>query len=337
MGHEMVRAHVPVTYMLRNARRLEDFKAGKMVVNRVENSHVSTTVSTAQCATVEQVKGDITDLVVATKAYQTVEALAPYVQKLSSNSNILFIHNGMGVIEECVARHWPNGKRRPRIYKAIVTHGAYKTLPSVINHVGLGRMVMADIGTKIEPINQEKRPNIPQFIEKMCQIRHLNASVVDYRRFLMEEIDKLVVNACVNPMTALMDCLNGDLLKSDKVLNIFDSIIWETLTAVKKEYLVELRAIPEASMLLDQQRLLQVVLDVIRVTKENSSSMREDVRSLNKTEIDYINGYVVGLGRKHGVNAHTNRMLVNMVKAKQTIEKGLERDAAQAMMWEGMI
>lgn len=322
VGHELVQAHHPVTYLLRNAKRLENFKSGKLVLNRVQNSQAKTSVSSVNCTTQETIQGGIKNLVVATKAYHTAEALAPYVKHLSNDSNILFIHNGMGVIEECMDKNWHNLQDRPNIYKAIVTHGAYKTSPNVVNHVGLGKMVIAGMGTEEQP----------EFIKNITEIPNLNAKFVSYNQFLMEEIDKLVVNACINPMTALMDCLNGDLLKGGRVLDIFDSIIWEAVAVIKKEYLVVLRAIPEASTLLDRKRLLSVVLDVINVTKLNSSSMREDIHSLNKTEIDYINGYVVRLGRKHGVNAHTNRMMSNMVKTKHSIEKGLEREAAEVLM-----
>ena len=53
---------------------------------------------------------------------------------------------------------------------------------------------------------------------------------------------------------------------------------------------------------------------VARNTARNTSSMRSDRRRGRPTEIDFINGYMVGRGHALGVDVPTNQMLTNRIK-----------------------
>ena len=54
--------------------------------------------------------------------------------------------------------------------------------------------------------------------------------------------------------------------------------------------------------------------DVARLTKENESSMLQDVKKGKKTEIDAINGAVAALGKKLGVETPVNGVLYALVR-----------------------
>jgi 2-dehydropantoate 2-reductase len=53
---------------------------------------------------------------------------------------------------------------------------------------------------------------------------------------------------------------------------------------------------------------------VCRKTAKNVSSMLQDVRKKRRTEIDAINGAIVAMGRKLGIDTPENRRLCNQVK-----------------------
>jgi 2-dehydropantoate 2-reductase len=52
-------------------------------------------------------------------------------------------------------------------------------------------------------------------------------------------------------------------------------------------------------------------------TPGNKSSLRVDIENSRPSEIDYINGAVVALGKKHGVAVPVNETLVKLVHARQ--------------------
>jgi 2-dehydropantoate 2-reductase len=46
----------------------------------------------------------------------------------------------------------------------------------------------------------------------------------------------------------------------------------------------------------------------------NFSSMYQDIMKQKKTEIDFLNGKIVELGKKHGIPTHINAFLVGLIK-----------------------
>lgn len=61
-------------------------------------------------------------------------------------------------------------------------------------------------------------------------------------------------------------------------------------------------------------RLLERVLAVARETRENTSSMLQDVMGGRRTEVGWINGFVVREGRRLGVEVGVNERLVALVE-----------------------
>lgn len=279
----------------------------------------------------------ITQMIVATKAYATKKALAPYVPQMGIHTDLLILQNGMGMAASLRNAFWPDANKAPRIFQAVTTHGAYKATPTEIHHVGFGSIHIAELPTSVGPdgtvhyrefannrVGSNKEMTDSPLVNSMIQCESLQVKCLPYNQFLLRQMEKFVVNVCVNPLTALLDCLNGDLLYGAMTTQIMERVIKETVACFWAEY-PELVNIPEAYTALEQKRLLSVVLDVCKLTAQNSSSMREDVRSLSQTEIESLNGYVVRLGYKHRIGTQTNRILQNMVRDKMQIEQEKER------------
>lgn len=308
-------------------------KGSQLVLDRIDHyGNKKRTVSSIQGLTTDQLfNGSITkidNLILATKCHKSFSAIAPYTKFLHKDSNVLFIQNGMGLMELIEEQFWPSQMvPRPNFYKAIITHGAYKSSPAVINHVGLGNMMISRY-----PRNAFDNEEVPPMINMMLETPTLNAGYIEnYNEFKLRELEKLAVNCCINPLTAIFDCLNGDLLQGNRVMNIMKSVLRELIMVVKKDN-PDLFNLPEASTSLSIDRLLEIVYEVATTTAKNSSSMREDMKAVGGTEIDFINGYICKLGRKHKIGTQTNNMLVWMVKSKSSIEKAIDDNYTKLML-----
>lgn len=286
----------------------------------------------------------ITDMVVATKTYSTMSALAPYVPLMTPETNLIFLQNGMGVVPTVIKELWQN-RPKPNVFHIISSHGAYKERINLTHHVGRGSLTISQIPTNTDGFtaadadsssssessatmpSSATSPNeeLPKVIQALLSSPNLNASMMKYPDFLVAQMEKLVVNACINPLTAMMDCENGDLLLSPQCTIMIKKVIAECVACFRCESAV-FEAVPEASTILSPDRLLLCVLEVCRKTAKNSSSMREDIRNLKTTEIDAINGYVTSLGSKHNVSTALNRALYAMIVAKKQI--GSAKEAA---------
>lgn len=338
LAHELYRAfpeQILPTLLMRNRTRLNHYNedGAEITVVRDQGGNINSHKLALPAAIKQNIIGDdkeiIENLVVSTKLYQTEAALEPYIPHLSSKSNILLLQNGMGMASHLIDRYWPDFHERPSIFQAISTHGAYKPSPSVIHHVGHGALSISYIPKLVDL--PSKKVEIPEFINLILQTESLNASYLEYNQFILIQMEKLVVNSCINPLTAILDCFNGDLLYGAKVIPIMKRIIKEAIDVFFAEYRI-LAEIPEAKTFLNEERLLQSVLSICKLTAQNSSSMREDVKHLNPTEIDWINGYLVKMGKKHRIATPFNKMMMNMVKNKLSIEKAVDNNSANLII-----
>lgn len=126
---------------------------------------------------------------------------------------------------------------------------------------------------------------------------------------------KLVINAAINPLTALLRVPNGELLERPTARELM-------LAAVR-----EAAAVAAArGIRLPYDDPSATVEAVARRTAANRSSMLQDVTRGAPTEIDAINGAVVRAGEQAGVSTPVNRVLWQLVKglsASPPIEIGV--------------
>ncbi len=115
-----------------------------------------------------------------------------------------------------------------------------------------------------------------------------------------EEWNKLVVNCVINPLTAILKVRNNEI----------------GVTSLKE---IRHRIIEECSLVAEAERIhLENSLgdEIDRKIRgyTNYSSMYQDVVKCKKTEIDFLNGKIVELGRKHRIQTPVNETLVGLIR-----------------------
>ena len=115
---------------------------------------------------------------------------------------------------------------------------------------------------------------------------------------------KGVINASINPLTAILKCLNGELLEDEGVLGISHLACDEAVAVAEG---IGVRLSPG-----DQ---FEKVKEVMRATAQNRSSMLQDLERGKRTEIDEINGEIVRRAGLMGVPVPVNRTLWMLVRA----------------------
>ena len=115
---------------------------------------------------------------------------------------------------------------------------------------------------------------------------------------------KLVINAAINPLTALLKVPNGDLLEIPPARKMMNLVTIET---------ADVASALEISLPFSDP--VSAVESVALRTASNYSSMYKDVSRGSQTEIDAINGAIVRIGETAGASVDFNRMLWLLVKA----------------------
>ncbi|MCS7106844.1 MAG: 2-dehydropantoate 2-reductase [Acidilobaceae archaeon] len=113
---------------------------------------------------------------------------------------------------------------------------------------------------------------------------------------------KLAANAIINPITALVSSENYVVL--EPMLRPLVECVAEEVRMVAQASGVELPEDP-----------VEYTLRIAERTRNNRSSMLQDLESGRRTEIEEINGYVVQVASRLGVEARCNRTLLMLLKA----------------------
>ncbi|EMP56501.1 2-dehydropantoate 2-reductase [Marinobacter santoriniensis NKSG1] len=231
----------------------------------------------------------ISVLLVTTKAGDTFTALQGCISAIPAQTPIVLFQNGLGS-QQSVAEAWPS---RP-ILAASTTEGANRPTQERVIHAGLGE-------TWLGPLTGSGSARVGSVIQVLNQtglVLHAEENI------LTRLWDKLIVNAGINPFTAILDCPNGDLPESAFFQQHIGDLCREMAILVAAD--TDRHPSPEA--------LQERIRDVVTKTARNTSSMRADVMRGKPTEIDFINGYLVSLGKKLGIPTPVNQLLTEQVK-----------------------
>jgi len=203
----------------------------------------------------------------------------------SGNTLFISLQNGFGSYEYMEELFTPY-----RVACGVVRIGAQRIKPNIILEKGIGSIIFGQhIGF------HNLLPGIVRILSKGGCPAWITSNI-DFERWL-----KLGMNAVINPLTAITRSQNKIILsKWGKRLAWF--ILRELVEAANLE-----------GYNLDLDRLYRHVIRVAKVTRENYSSMAQDILTGRKTEIDYINGYIVKILEKHGRESIINRFIVDII------------------------
>jgi 2-dehydropantoate 2-reductase len=117
---------------------------------------------------------------------------------------------------------------------------------------------------------------------------------------------KLVINAAINPLTALLGVTNGELLNRTPARQLLQAVAREAAAVAVAQ-----------GIRLPYPDPVVAVETIARRTAANRSSMLQDVQRGAPTEIDAICGAIVQASEQVGVPAPINRTLLQLVKGLQ--------------------
>jgi len=199
--------------------------------------------------------------------------------------SILFtLQNGMGNIETLL-RHNPSSP----IVAGVTACGANipPEEPNTVSFAGCGETVLGSPTGDKEALRK-----VAELFEKA----ELPLRVTDN---LQGELwTKLLVNAAINPLCAILRIRNGRLPQIPAAWRLVQLILEEGVTVAKAE-----------GVKLPCSDMLSKVKEVCEKTAENRCSTLQDVTSNRRTEIGFINGYICRTAEKHSIHTPYNRTL----------------------------
>ena len=258
----------------------------------------------------------ITNLIVSLKA-KDILGLQRVAHRLTKDSAILFVQNGMGYIDKVNDIIFPDPETRPNYIIGVVTHGAKRTKAYTVVHAGQGTMALTILPRVKSTTTQTFPPSARYLLRTITRTPVLAAVAYSPTELLQLQLEKLAINCIINPLTAIMDCTNGELIHNYHITRVMRLLLAEISLVIRS--LPELQNIPNVQSRFDPGRLELATIQVASATSLNLSSMLQDVRAGKETEIDFINGYIIRRGEDIGIRCIINYMLMHMLEAKQKI------------------
>lgn len=225
------------------------------------------------------------DCVIICVKQPEIGTVIPIIIKSNQYTPIIFLQNGMGHID------FINELPQP-VYIGIVTHGALRKSDHIVTHTGKGLIKLANFSGSDELLSK--------MVGKLNNEKFPFQSESNWQRVLAE---KLVINAVINPLTAIFEVPNGDILRNAYIMNIAKELCGEACTVLRLDFI-------------DQWNHVKTVATN---TKENVSSMWQDLKDRKKTENEAISGYLVG---KSTIPIPYTTFVYNSMKALE-VKKGI--------------
>lgn len=218
-------------------------------------------------------------------------------------------------MDEASAEIFPNTDTRPAYWAGICSAGVYSVEPFTIVHAGRGPLMVGLVEESSgRSMGEQDAASIQNgMIQRLSQTSVLETTILSSTEIKKSQLQKLVVNAVINPLTAIFRCQNGQLVDKPARLALMKLLLRETGPIVRA-------LLPGPSDQFSDDNLLDLVLTVAHKTGANTSSMLQDVQAGRRTEIDYINGYIVAQGKRLGLPHTNNATIAQLVGEQQVIQ-----------------
>lgn len=229
-------------------------------------------------------------VIVAVKSHHATTILPKLKEIIYTTSKIVTIQNG--ITPHIIA----SDLFEDRHIIISLKEAAYKFDVNKVRHAGSGVNTLTSFNAP--------RNVMEEFAEQLAsagirtQIKN-DAMEVLYR--------KLAINCIINPLTALFSIKNGKLVK---FLNSYlvNSMISEILEVFEEE-----------GVSISKDEIMDNLINIIKDTRENKSSMLQDIEWKRKTEIEFLTGYILERAAEYGVNTPSNRIIYELVKQLEVV------------------
>lgn len=239
------------------------------------------------------------DLVlITTKSYDTEYAIMQILPLIGEDSIVVSVQNGIGN-EEIIAKIV--GKERTMGGMAIF--GAMLIKPGHIKVTVYASECL--FGTLSGDMERSK--TVADIITK-AGIPSLPTDDI-----IREKWMKVFYNIALNPLSAILKVRYGVLGIYDETKAMMRSMLQEAFKVAEAEGIrLKFKCEEYFDHLMEKQ---------LPPTAEHLSSMLQDLEKHKKTEVDYMNGAIVRLGKFHKIKTPVNETIVNIIKTLERMYK----------------
>ena len=207
---------------------------------------------------------------------------------LAADGVAVTLQNGIGNVEALVEVLGAG-----RLMAGPTMNSAARTGPGRIAHTYLGKTVVGELDGRITD-------RLTAFAD-LLRAADLPVELTDNVQGHIWQ--KFILNAAINPVAAITRLRPGEIAERPSAVALVDRILDEVLAVVEAEGI----SLPDP----DPRGTIQAHI----VGRMNKPSMLQHVEQGRRTEIDALNGALLGYAARHGIPCPANETIVQLVKA----------------------
>ncbi len=198
-----------------------------------------------------------------------------WLKKCQKKQSLLFLQNGASHIPFLLESGFP------AVFIGMIEFGSRKLNDTMIQQIG---EVKIRVGVLNGALNQ---------LHSLYGLEGFNVLPVE-GNWEQLVFDKLIINAVINPLTALYKVTNGGLFEN-RAHRMAARLLFEESSLILFGTVVE--------------NHWKRILEISRETAANHSSMRQDIDSARETEIEAITGFIIDRAKIRGLDCPLSQLI----------------------------
>ncbi|WP_407332413.1 ketopantoate reductase family protein [Enterovibrio sp. 27052020O] len=225
-------------------------------------------------------------IVICVKAFNVEATIQHILPHLHPDTPVILMHNGMGTTDTALRLVSNN----PLLF-ATTSHGSLMLTATEVKHTGIGETRMGGLNT------------LGMRCDFLADVFSHALAPCCWDESIEQALwHKLAINCMINPLSAIHQITNGDLLLPhyrDQLISLSEEIAF---------------VMNAEGIAISREEVLNRALYVAQATASNYSSMNRDIFHQRRSEIDFITGYLVERAALHGIATPENTVLYHAIK-----------------------
>ncbi|KAH3665891.1 hypothetical protein OGAPHI_004080 [Ogataea philodendri] len=312
-----------VSLFFNSSRLLKSFHdSGSQIklYNELNKRDPSATVSTFEAfkGVPETSESHVDDLIVSMKTTDFEDQITPYLHRITNKTNVLFVNAPLGSLDSSIKRIWrADSGSVPNIFQAVTTYGLINSTNFDVKYTLPGKMFISAFPSSEKLKNFVRKQElyypgdilVPSLIKDLIDIPLINAQYCPFKDLFKLQVERLVVDACLNPLGQLLS-FDVQALRDTTALNkVIETIIDEAVIAIKASpwFKAVVNSDKTAISVIDRQRLFAIVKQSAKQYGYGSSDMLPD----------FATNYIVRNSKSRHHAAPVNNLLRNLLISKR--------------------
>ncbi|EGX90000.1 2-dehydropantoate 2-reductase [Cordyceps militaris CM01] len=262
----------------------------------------------------------IDELVVSSNTAQgAMEALEAVKHRVDHDTTVCLMTDGLGVLEDVRQKIFSVPEKEPTFLLGNMSHKfAFNRNFDSVRQLRHGIWNITSVQrSAVMSTEQPKVETQTNFVRSLQAAKLLNTEYTPFDSWFRYKLPGVIFDSAVEPVCLLLELPYSGLLQNANARKLISSLLEEIISVLR--LMPEIGRAETYHEILDIDRAQKALYKRILRHKSRESSLVQDIRRGHPVNVDYLNGYFLRRAHSLGVRAPTNKMMWDLVKAKNTI------------------